>query len=279
MENDVELAERWIKRSLLRAGETDPLAPNAMTRLAMARRDAASAVFWGRQEKVPLWREGLARLVEGEFNKGVAKLAQRTHSDLSEYGNDTPFVINISVRPVFQPLLLVGGPELAKRWKQNVVPIEHELHTMSVKFADAMIEDNRKICSGDDPILEPLAIEVAYFCGQWSKVVELAQERAEEGAAERASRFYVADAMLQLGRLEEAEALFSAIERQTTFRAVQPVASLLSLERLGRIAEKRGDTDKAKAYLSELVRTWQKTDIPIAEVDAARKRLAHLGNG
>jgi hypothetical protein len=279
MERDVDLASRWIERGMLRAGERDWRAAHAVARLSMARRDAAEAVSWGRRTAVPAWREGWALVLAGRFALGV----QRIGSYLGEYSSSSPYnpaAMGIGggaivFRPSVQPIVLLDGESLAPHWLKNAG--EHGSLGAASRLVEVIGSGDRSVCRNLDPALEPFAIEVRYYCEQWQELVDLSRERAESGAAERASRFMVADALLHLGRSDEAEKLFATVEGETTFRAVQPAASLLSLERLGRIAEQKGDMAEARERYAELVRVWSETDISVPEVKAARKALERLG--
>jgi hypothetical protein len=278
MERQVELASLWVERGVLRVGGEHPHAAHALTRLAMFRRDAANALKWGRRTGSAAWREGFALQLAGRLTKGMQRVSiqVREHAEYAfTHSQGFGFMFDGGVRPVVQAFVVLDSPELARQFLENAG--ESELILSARRLAEVVRDQDRSVCREMDPVLEPFALDVHYDCERWSELVDLARDKAPTGAVERASRFMVADALLNLGQVDEAEKLFATVEKETTFRAVFPVSSLLALERLGRIAEHRGDRDEAREYYAELVRVWGETDIPVPEVEAAREALERLG--
>ena len=142
------------------------------------------------------------------------------------------------------------------------------------RLVQAVRDGDRAICNDKDPLLQPLVVELHHFCGRSKDVLDAARARGERSAAERASRYYVAEAHYRLGNLQEAERLFRAVEDDPVLRSSHPVATLFALERLSAIADKRGRAKDARGGDELLVRLWGNIDIPLPELERARRRLS-----
>jgi hypothetical protein len=275
LSRDVDLAARWLERTSLRGGVDEEILANSMFRLEMARRDANEALHWARRSLYPTWREGQAQLLAGKLRHATDKMA----TEASRLPNLKEFLLHGVARPGVQPATILRDPALVEIWTEVLSRAEERTPPVEgiAAFFETLSQGERVICRSLDPAKERFAAELLYRCERWDELIEYTARNHGDGTAERASRFLVAEAQLALGNLTEAEQTFAAVESDSMQRAIFPVGSIIALERLGRLAEKRGDVETARERYTELVRLWGTTDMPIPEVEAAREGLARLG--
>jgi len=279
MEKDLGLARLWMARARLRHEGDDSAIANSMARIELALRNPTEALVWARRSVNPIWREGASYLLSGRLRDGVDRVSRSAVQMVGTTSDPPAYMLDVVIRPALQPLLLIGDEELCRRWTAAVgdpagLP---PVLAATYELAEAIGTGDRSICRRIDAAESPLGLEQLYYCERWQELVKAARRRGEQGYAERASRFLVAEANLRLGRLDEAEAGFASVEEDAVIRSINPVSSLLALERLGRIAERRGDAATARRHYAELLRVWRETDIDVAEIETAREALGRLG--
>jgi hypothetical protein len=279
MRKDVELARRWLERVRYRALETDPLLANSLVRIELARRDAGEAMIWARRSLNAEWREGQARLLSGSLRLGLEEQARGAVVMLAAQGTPAQFAIDVIVRPAVVPLLVLEDKGFAGAWLQAMgaggTGVPAELATVAAVAEVARDGAKPAQCAAVDTG-GTYAVEWLYLCKRWKPLVDLADERHEESYAALATAFLLGDALIELGRLDRAAEVLSRLERDPVARAAGPVPTILALERLGRIAEMKGDPSTAAARYRELLRLWPENDVPIAAVKRAAARLAAL---
>jgi hypothetical protein len=279
MEQDLDLARTWLARAGLRHQGDDAAIANSMARLELAQRNPTEALVWARRSVNPIWREGASYLLSGRFQDGVDRVCHAAVQMVGTQADPPAYMLDVIVRPALQPVLLLASRELSGKWtgviRENAsVPA---LLGSTVELAEAVGEGDRSVCRRLDQVPEALRLEFLYHCGRWQELVKVARLRGEQGYAERASRFLVAEANLRLERFEQAEEGFASVERDPVIRSTNPVSSLLALERLGRLAERRGDRDAARRHYAEMIRLWRVTDLELADVERAREAIGRLG--
>ena len=92
---------------------------------------------------------------------------------------------------------------------------------------------------------------------------------------EALERYYRADLLARLGRLDEARGWFRSIAQRATYELVYLAPSRL---RLAQIAESQRDTGRAARRYRGFLAAWRDADpelVPI--VRGARQRLAQIG--
>lgn len=82
-----------------------------------------------------------------------------------------------------------------------------------------------------------------------------------------------AQALLESGREDEAALWFERITESTTERILWPVHSIRSLYFLGKIHEKRGESEQARDYYRRFVDHWKDGDMDRERVAEATKKL------
>jgi hypothetical protein len=278
MGKDLDLARRWLDRARLRHRGDDENIANSIVRIEIARRNPTEALVWARKSINSEAREGTVHLLGGRFFDGIELVWAGFEKMVGEHTEPRPYLLDLVVRPAVQPVLLTGSAQLAQRWiaASGGDSSPNRLTRLTVELAEAVMDEKRAVCRGFDPADQPLGIELLFHCERWQQLLDEARHRSEVGYGKRASQFFVAEAHLRLGNLKDAEAGFQAVDDDLVSRYMFPVASLITLERLGRLAAKRGDDDAARRYYFEFLRLWDETDVPIAEVDAAREALERL---
>ncbi|MBW2277241.1 MAG: serine/threonine protein kinase, partial [Deltaproteobacteria bacterium] len=211
MEKDPELARTWLDRARLRHQGDDSAIANSMARLELARRNPTEALVWARRSVNPLWREGASYLLSGRLQDGIDRVTKAVLRIVGTTSDPPAYMLNVMIRPALQPVLLTGDRELCARWvaafgEHQSLPSALE---RTVALASAVAAGDRSMCKRVDLAPEALGLEFLYHCKRWKELVKTARLRGEQGYAERASRFLVAEANLQLERYEAAEQLFA----------------------------------------------------------------------
>jgi tetratricopeptide (TPR) repeat protein len=85
--------------------------------------------------------------------------------------------------------------------------------------------------------------------------------------------FSLGSAHLLAGRDEEAASYFRRVVESTTERVDWPIPYVRSLYFLGKIEEKRGDTEKAREYYRRFVELWKDGDLDRERVEEARSKI------
>ncbi len=278
MDRDLTVAETWLQRARARAGDHDARLANALAKLYAATRDPSEALIWARRSQHPLVREGAALLVEGRMKLGFDKCMRASATILSPFPRVDASLVSIVVRPSLSAIVATRSPELAGIWVDVMGPLADRSPALSAatRLATAIRDGSPIPCSASSPGMDELRIELLYLCGKSATVVAEARKRDEHGFDERTSRFFVAEAHLQEGNLDEAMTLFTRVESDANLRSNQPVMAMLALERLGRLEEKRGRDSAARAHYEALLRYWGRIDIPMREVAHATARLEVL---
>jgi serine/threonine protein kinase/tetratricopeptide (TPR) repeat protein len=94
------------------------------------------------------------------------------------------------------------------------------------------------------------------------------------GAPEHAPIWFsLASAYLLAGRDEEAASYFRRVLESTTERANWPIPYVRSLYFLGKIEEKRGNTEKARAHYGRFLEFWNDGDLDRERVEEARSKI------
>jgi hypothetical protein len=278
MQKDLSLARRWLARARLRHEGDDSAIANSMARLELALRNPTEALVWARRSVNPVWREGASYLLSGRLRDGVDRVSKAAVQMIGTTSDPPAYMLDVVVRPAIQPVLLTGDAALSRKWiaavgeNASLPPVLEA----TVALARAIGEGDRSLCRRIDAEGSPVGLELLFYCERWNELIRVARSRGEQGYAERASRFLVAEANLRLERFAEAEEGFASVEGDAVIRSTNPVASLIALERLGRLAERRGDADAARRHYAELMRVWREIDVDLAEIEAARQALARL---
>ena len=268
----------WIRRARLRYGATSPLVAEAVLVSKMDARDTSDALIWARRSPSATMREGLALELDGWLRVGVEKAARGAAARV-EASDDLSASAVDEVRPTFYPPLLTGSAELARAWLSGIGGIGESSPAMrrAVELVTAVRDGDRELCARPAAAAAPFDLEVDYFCGRWRELLAAAQARTLRGQTGRAIRFLVADARMHLGDADGAMADFEAVERDPATRALQPFTSLLALSRVGRLAETRGDAERARRVYGELLAAWNGLDTPIEDHLDLQRRAARLG--
>jgi hypothetical protein len=140
----------------------------------------------------------------------------------------------------------------------------------------AVLEEDKSICDVQPDRRDPLLFERLYWCGEYEQIVAEDKKLALKGYAERAGRFLVADALLKIGKSFEAKQEFILLEADPLMRSAYPVASILAMERLGRICMEEKDIDSAVERYEQFLTIWSGLDIPLSDHLSAKRRLAKL---
>jgi serine/threonine protein kinase len=282
MRKDVELARRWLERVRFRTVDTDPLLANGFVRIELARRDAREATIWARRSVNAEWREGQAMLVQGTLRSGLERQARGIITMLTTDSAQTKYAIDVLARPALQPLLVLGDKGFAEAWLRAIGGREAGLPSGSqetIAIARAARDGVTPARCAAVDMGGAYALEWLYLCRKWAPLVALADERHEEGYGALATGFLLGDALLELSRLDRAEEVFSRVEADPVARVAGPASSILALERLGRIAERKKDPKTAAARYRELLRIWPEAGVAIPAVRRAAERLRALGGG
>ena len=278
MAQDLAYAERCLQRARLRGGDRNPYVTNALSILYVALRRPSEAILWARRSPHPLVREGFALELEGHIKGGYEKTLKGVLEILSPFPKLPEDVVGQMLRPWFVPPLVLHSPELARLWLDILKPIREksEAFDTAAVLLEGLRDGKPPPCDTRDASLERLRIEVLYLCNRPAELIEEARRRDEKGLQERASRFYVAEAHLALGKTDRARELFAAVESDASLRSGQPVFTTLALERLGRIDDDHGRVEEALKNYDLLLKFWDRVDVAVPEVDRARTRAAAL---
>jgi hypothetical protein len=266
LEQDLDLARRWLERARLRHGDSSPLIADSMFLVTMYDRDTSEALIWARRSPRALLREGLALQLDGWLRAGVTKAARGAAVELRVAGAIPDQLIHQVLRPAIHPVLLTGSADLARAWLGALSEDERLRPELAeaVAIATAVRDGERgTICAEDAPRFDTLELEQLYLCERWDAIVERSRSSLGRGLAGRTSRFLFADAQLQLGMVDQARQGFAAVERDPSSRALEPFTSLLALERLGRLDEQAGEPAAARRRYEELLHAWNGLDTPL----------------
>lgn len=280
MREDVDLADRWIRRVRLRTSQTDPLLANSIVRIELAKRNAREAMIWARRSVNGRWREGQARLVAGKLRLGVQALYDGAKEMLLSQEAPAPYVFQVIVRPAVQPILIAEAPELARAIGDSsftgneALPLESSgFFEIVTAVRDGMPEGR----CGDVDDEDPLAMEWLYACRDWRRLVDLFEAKQEQSYAARASAFLAADAYLELGDLDRAAPLLEGLRDDPISRSTLPASSILSIERLAGIALARGDEAGARELYGRFAQLWSDADTELPALARARKKIEETG--
>ena len=87
------------------------------------------------------------------------------------------------------------------------------------------------------------------------------------------TRYGLATAHLQLGHEAEAERYFALVAEAGQARIYYPMLYVRSFYFLGRLAEKRGDKDKAREHYLRFLSYWKDGDLDRERVAEAEKKV------
>jgi serine/threonine protein kinase len=276
-EGQWDLASRWLGRMRWRFGTLEPGIAESMVRYYMAKRDGTQALIWARRSKRAAWREGLALQADGWLDAGLSKVVSEA---VARIGSDSQPLSDEAARQIktsLQPVILTKSADLARTWLEVVGDPPSPLLSSAVALVSAVRDRDRRICARKRrPSDHPFDVERLYWCDAFDELVRLVQNAGARGYAERAERFFLADALFETGALDRAAIAFAELERDPVVRAEFPVAAVFALERLGAIAERRDERDAAVRYYRAFSSIWPGLDVPIGESIRARKRLNRL---
>lgn len=279
LEQNHEGANQWLERTRLRHGDGSPLIADSMFLTTMHDRDKNEALVWARRSPRALMREGLALQLDGWLRSGVVHAARGAAAELASEERIPGRMLRMVIGPTLHPVLLAGSTELAEAWLEGISA--YHLKNAAVKAAVSLVEtirdgNEKKLCRTPFDADFPWILERLYLCERWEEILKYARIRGDRGVGARIHRFLVAEAQLNLGMSVEAVKGFSAVEADPSSRALEPFTALLALERLGRLAEKAGDTAKARGYYDTLLKAWNGLDTPLPlqqEIFERRKRM------
>jgi hypothetical protein len=104
-----------------------------------------------------------------------------------------------------------------------------------------------------------------YLCGKFGAIVKALHIRPASLSMHPHAAFYYADALYRQKKLQSAFELFAGIESDVHFRINNPAASILSMDRLGRILLARGNDVEAKRWLERFLSTWEGLELPLGD--------------
>ncbi|MCU0663282.1 MAG: hypothetical protein MUC50_13270, partial [Myxococcota bacterium] len=219
---------------------------------------------------------GLALALDGWLRSGIRKGVAALSLQVPARAALTREVVHREIKPTLHTVLLTESTDLAAIWLESMQTksSEHADFSEAVELIQAVRNRSRQGCGTNSDHKDPLALEKLYWCRDYESLLAVAKQIDERGYAQRAARFFVAEANLKLGHLEAARQQFERLEKDPLVRAEFPVSAILALERLARLSEKSGDTESAKSYWRRFLEIWPGLDIPLTEHLTAREALA-----
>ncbi len=263
----LENATSWLRRSALRHGQKSPAVARSMFRYHMILGHGTDALIWARRSARPLRRESLALQLDGWLRGGVERSAMwlRQRYAVSRTENSDRFVYD--VRNSIQPIVLTGSSELAAVWLNALGPTSRYkgILAQAIAFVRAIEAADRDGCESYRDPGHPLTLEGLYYCGWFDQIVLHSRHRRSPEYVHRVGAFLVADAHLHSGRLRTAEQAFVDLIADPLVRIENPVASILGLERLARLAREQRDENLSRTYYNAFLESWSGLDVPLVE--------------
>lgn len=260
-----EKGEAWFRRMAWRYGTDEPTLAGLFFALAMGRRDSSDALIWARRSTSSLPKVGLALQMSGWLKEGIRKHSEAAAERMLKSRGDLDQGDTRLLRDSIQPVLVTGEPMLARQWLEAIAEAgEGETLEAARNLVRAISEgDKVDVCGAEaGGVLE---LETDYFCERYERILGSVSVTADDLNCRSPAGFYFADSLARVGRDGEAKEIFEVIERDPVCRVSQPLASTVSMQRLGDISERRGDAEEALRRYREFLTTWESLDTPIDE--------------